>query len=133
MSNAGLQWTKFREEVAASKVLYTFADRGDWLVFPVRGQGVMPFWSSRSRAQRIRDYHPDNFKGWEIIEIKLDHFLGKVLPGMKKDGLHVGSNWAGKRMVGYDHPPDEVADALQAMLQLLADKPSKEPRRGARK
>ena len=124
MSNAALQWTKFREEVAQHKRVFTFEEGGDWLVFPVNGQGVMPFWSTRSRAERVRKYHPSKFEGFEILEIGLDHFLNKVLTGMDKDGFHVGVNWAGKRMIGYDILPTEVAESLRAMLDLYSKRNS---------
>jgi len=73
------------------------------------GHRAMPFWSTRSRAEKIAKNVPA-FAGMEPFEITLDEWRTKWLPDLAKHGIRVGLNWSGKRAVGYDLP---VADLLR--------------------
>ena len=73
----------------------------------------MPFWSLRSRAERVAEQVPA-FAGFEVVEIALDAFLDRWLPGLEKDELRIGLNWSGGRATGYDLPATEVAERLAA-------------------
>ena len=73
----------------------------------------MPFWSLRSRAERVVASVPA-YAGFEIVEIDLTGFVERWLPDLAKNGLHVGLNWSGKRATGYDLPANDVLERLSA-------------------
>jgi hypothetical protein len=75
------------------------------------GQRAMPFWSLRSRAERVVQTVPA-YAGFEVVEVPLDQFISRWLPGLQQDELHVGLNWSGARATGYDVPSSEVASRL---------------------
>lgn len=82
----------------------------------------MPFWSLRSRAERIVAAVPA-YAGFEPTEIPLDVFRSRWLPGLERDGLRVGINWAGARATGYDVGAGEVEEGLAAAQARLATGP----------
>ena len=73
----------------------------------------MPFWSSRSRVERIIASVPA-YAGFEVDEIGLPAFLESWLPELERDDLLVGVNWSGPRAVGYDMTPGELRRNLEA-------------------
>jgi hypothetical protein len=80
------------------------------------GERSVPFWSRRSSAERIRDTSPE-YHSFEVISIRLDDFRTNWLPGLSRDGLKVGVNWAGPHATGYELSPEEVEarfDAIRA-------------------
>ena len=72
----------------------------------------MPFWSLRSRAERVVSTVPA-YAAFEVVEVPLDAFLTRWLPGLERDGLRVGLNWSGSRATGYDMAPPDVLPQLQ--------------------
>ena len=50
----------------------------------------------------------------EVVEVPLDAFLTRWLPGLERDGPRVGLNWSGSRATGYDLDPSDVIARLQA-------------------
>jgi len=109
MSVAAAQASAFYEQVVKDGSVFTFLDDGSFLVFPIHGKEVVPFWSSRTRVQKVQSRHPE-YAGYTIHEIPLPEFLETTLAKFGKDGIHVGVNWSGDRLVGYDLP---VADLLR--------------------
>ena len=89
----------------------------DWAGYPApinsEGLRAQPFWSSRSRAETIVATVPA-YAGFDIVEIRLDSFLDKWLPGLDGDGFRVGVNWSGPRATGDDIEPRSVRTALDA-------------------
>lgn len=77
------------------------------------GVRAQPFWSSRSRAEKIVGTVPA-YAGFDIVEIPLDTFLDRWLPGLEDDGFRVGVNWSGPRATGYDIEPRSLRVALDA-------------------
>ena len=77
------------------------------------GQRAMPFWSLRSRAERVVSAVPA-YADFEVVEVSLDDFRTRWLPGLERDGLRVGLNWSGSRATGYDLEPSDVREALRA-------------------
>jgi hypothetical protein len=75
------------------------------------GERSMPFWSLRSRAEKVITTVPA-YEGFELVELTLAEFRSRWLPGLERDGLRVGLNWSGPRATGYDVHPSEVAAAL---------------------
>lgn len=67
----------------------------------------MPFWSKESRARKIIDSVPA-YRNFEPVELSLDEFVGRWLPGLERDGLFIGLNWHGDKAVGYNLTPQEV-------------------------
>jgi len=106
MSVAAAQASKFFEQVATEKLVFTFMEADEFLVFPVRGNEVVPFWSSRSRLKKVQAAHP-KYNKYVATEMSLEEFLAKALPLFEEENIRVGVNWSGSRLVGYD---EEVSD-----------------------
>ena len=101
MTQAASQASKFYEEVVASRSVFTLLDDGDFLVFPIKGLDVVPFWSTASRIARVQKNHP-RYRPFACDKIELEAFLERTLPDLKVEGIHVGVNWSGPRLTGYD-------------------------------
>ena len=114
MSVAAAQAEAFYREFLADDVVFTVRDEGGYPA-PLNGNGqrAQPFWSKRSRAQRIVDTVPD-YAVFEVVEIDGKRWCERWLPGLEKDGIHVGLNWSGERATGYDLPPADVLRNLAA-------------------
>jgi Protein of unknown function (DUF2750) len=108
------QAAAFYEEVLSGGSVWALRD-SEGFPAPINGEGVraMPFWSKRSRAQRIIDSVPA-YEGFEVVELDLASWRNKWLPDLAKNNLSVGLNWSGARATGYDLPADQVAQNLQA-------------------
>jgi hypothetical protein len=82
--------------------------------FPHRtgdGGRAMPFWSSLGRAEQVIQNVPA-YAGFTPVELELDAFLERWIPGLTRDRLRVGLNWSGERATGYDADPGDVAEQL---------------------
>ncbi len=110
MSVAAAQAEAFYGEALSERVVWGVKDSGSCPA-PMTPDGyrAMPFWSKRSRAEKITQ-NVQAFAGMEPFEITLDEWRDKWLPDLERDGIRVGLNWSGKRAVGYDLP---VADILR--------------------
>lgn len=114
MSVAAAQADAFYREVLAGGPVYTVRDDGG-VPAPMNSAGVraMPFWSKRSRAQRIAD-NVEAYAGMDVVELKLAEWLEKWVPGLERDGLLIGLNWSGRGAVGYDLTPSDLLRNLEA-------------------
>ena len=74
---------------------------------------AMPFWSLRSRAERVITT-VDAYADFELIELSLDAWRSRWLPGLENDGLRAGLNWSGMNAVGFDVEPAAVERSLAA-------------------
>ncbi len=101
MTVAAAQAAKFYEQVVAESHVFTFLDEGSFLVFPIHGYEVVPFWSSRTRLESIQRNHP-KYRAFVPDEIALETFLGDTLEQLEAEAIRVGVNWSGKRLGGYD-------------------------------
>ncbi len=103
----------YAESIEAGEV-YTVRDRDG---FPApettNGARAMPFWSKRSRAERVVAFVPA-YAGFEVVAIPLDAFRSRWLPGLRRDGLLVGVNWSGDKATGFDIEASSVEAALAA-------------------
>lgn len=61
----------------------------------------MPFWSLRSRAERVIG-NVAAYEGFVVFEVSLEEFRSRWLTGLERDGLLVGLNWSGPSATGYD-------------------------------
>jgi hypothetical protein len=78
-----------------------------------QGRRVMPFWSTRSRAEKIISSVPA-YAGFRPCQLSLDEFQSRWLDGLERDGLLVGINWSGVSATGYDVEPRDVREWLAA-------------------
>lgn len=101
----------FREAVAGGEVFVVKDDNG--FPAPENGSGdrAMPFWSKRTRAEKVTATVPA-YDGFEVVALPLTEWRERWLPGLSRDGLRVGINWSGSRATGYDLTPDEVLARL---------------------
>jgi hypothetical protein len=117
MSQAASQAWVFYREVAKARIVWTVRDEGG---FPApmtsSGKRTQPFWSSRSRVERIIKTVPA-YSGFEPYEISWEDFCSKLVPDFVKDGLLVGVNWRGKRAVGYDIEPENLVQNVEAVIE----------------
>lgn len=65
----------------------------------------MPFWSSKSRVDRIIKNVPA-YQNFEPVEVDLTEFYDHWLQELKSEKQLVGVNWSGKNAVGYDLDPE---------------------------
>jgi hypothetical protein len=115
MSVAAMQAARFYEQVVADGVVYSFSSEGSFLVYPVGGQEVVPFWSSRSRLETITKNLP-KYRAFQFDEIPFQAFSREVLPRLEAEGLLVGINWSGPRLVGYNVPVADVRRNLDSWI-----------------
>lgn len=109
------QAAAFYREVAQTGIVWTVRDDGGFPA-PLKADGtrVQPFWSSRSRVERIIQAVPA-YKDFVPVEIKLDAFLKRWVPGLTKDGILIGINWSGACATGYDIAPARAAECIAAV------------------
>jgi Protein of unknown function (DUF2750) len=117
MTQAASQAWAFYREVAATRIVWTVRDANG---FPAPltsgGRRAQPFWSSRSRVERIiRSIVA--YAGFEPYEVSWEDFCSRWAPGLAKDGYLVGVNWSGKRAVGYDIEPERVVQHVQSLTE----------------
>ncbi|GAA5026389.1 DUF2750 domain-containing protein [Actinopolymorpha pittospori] len=118
MSVAAAQASAFYEEFLTNGQVFALRDDAGFPA-PLNSEGVraMPFWSKRSRAEKIIANVPA-YSGMEPVEIPGQDWLEKWLPGLEKDGLLVGLNWSGVRAIGYDLTVADVQRNLDARRRL---------------
>jgi hypothetical protein len=75
----------------------------------------MPFWSLRSRAERIVA-DVSAYTGFDIVSILVDEWRERWLPGLIRDGLRVGLDWSGDSATGYEVAPADVEATLAAKM-----------------
>jgi len=109
MSLSAAHAAAFRREVPGEGRVWSIRDSGGFPA-PADASGVraMPFWSKQSRAQRVVSAVPA-YRGFDVVEIPVSDWLDSWLPGLQRDGLLVGVNWAGARATGFDMTPTQLA------------------------
>jgi hypothetical protein len=112
MSTAALHASAFYAEVAAHGAVFTLLEEGSFPVLRVGGSDVVPFWSSRSRAERVRQDHP-KYANYAVDEITLTDFLAKTLALLEEERIRVGVNWSGPRLTGYDVAPSDIRTNIE--------------------
>ena len=105
----------FFREVAKHKRVWAIRDTAGFPTATSSGKTAMPFWSSRARAESVIANVPD-YKKFEPVELPLETFRDRWLPGLERDGLQVGLNWSGERALGYDYSPADVLARIQEEL-----------------
>ena len=107
MSQSASQAAIFYRDVEASGTVWTIRDKNGYPA-PKNREGIrsMPFWSSKSRIEKIIKNVPA-YNGFEPTEINLQEF-SNWLKKLKKNKQLVGINWSGSRAIGYDLNPDKL-------------------------
>ena len=109
MSLSAAHSAAFRREVPQEGRVWTIRDS---VGYPApkdpAGHRAMPFWSKPSRAKRVVGA-VTAYRGFDVVEIPVGDWLDSWLPGLQRDGLLVGVNWAGTHATGYDVAPTQVA------------------------
>ncbi|GGT22141.1 DUF2750 domain-containing protein [Nonomuraea spiralis] len=118
MSQSGAQAAAFFRDVVARRRLWTVQD-GDGCPAPptARGRRSMPFWSSLAGVEKVIRTAPA-YAAMEPREIGVDEWVGEWLPGLERDGLLVGVNWSGRRVVGWDLEVEHVLARLEAARRI---------------
>ena len=108
MSQSASQAAIFYRDVEASGIVWTIKDQ-DGYPAPKNKDGVrsMPFWSSKSRVERIIRKVPA-YENFEPVELDLNEFYNYWLQELKSAKQLVGVNWSGERAVGYDLNPETL-------------------------
>lgn len=114
MSTSAAQAAAFFAEAVTGGQVFAIKD-ADGFPAPVNRSGdrAMPFWSKRSRAEKVWASVPA-YEGFEVRALPLSEWQERWLPVLAKDALRVGINWSGRRATGYDLTPDEVLARLNA-------------------
>jgi len=109
MSLSGAHTAAFRREVPQEGRVWSIRDaRGFPAPRDADGTRSMPFWSKPTRAKRVVS-QVEAYRDFEVVEIPMTSWLDDWLPGLDRDGLLVGVNWAGARATGFDLAPTRVA------------------------
>ena len=96
--------------------MWTVRDEGGYPAPKLQsGRRAQPFWSTRSRVERIIKTVPA-YAGFAPEEISWETFVAAWVPGLTRDGLLVGVNWSGKYAVGYDMEPAELQRNVEAIV-----------------
>jgi hypothetical protein len=114
MTHSASQAAAWRTDVRATGRVWTVED-DDGIPAPINADGrrAMPFWSTRSRVEKIIASVPA-YAGFRPFELTVDEFGTRWLEDLERDGLLVGINWSGAAVTGYDVEPAEVRDWLAA-------------------
>jgi len=117
MSQSSAQAWTFYREVAESRVVWTVSDDVGYPAPKTEtGERAQPFWSSRSRVEKIiqsvRDYST-----FQPEAIAWEDFCQTWVPGLARDGLLAGVNWSGPRATGFDLEAAELQRYVEALIE----------------
>lgn len=113
MSIAAAQADAFYREVLEHQTVWAIRDTAGFPAPESQGGRAMPFWSLKSRADRIVATVPA-YAEFDVISLLLHEWRLRWLPGLQRDGVRVGLNWAGERATGFDLEPEQVELSLAA-------------------
>ncbi|WP_343299829.1 DUF2750 domain-containing protein [Streptomyces sp. AM 2-1-1] len=112
MSQSGSQAAAFFRDVRTSRVVWLVRkDEGSPTHLSADGTRSFPFWSTSPRAQRAAKIWGH---GLQVDSMPLGTWCDLVLPDAARDGLVIGTNWSGPRLVGWSFTPGEVLNRLAA-------------------
>jgi hypothetical protein len=116
MTQSSLQANAFYSDVAKNKKVWSVSDEsGVPVPLGDGGKRAMPFWSSLARVQKVVET-VESYYGFETFEISWEVFRDRWLKGLEKDGLLVGVNWGGEKLVGYDVEPAIVREVIEMQI-----------------
>jgi hypothetical protein len=77
---------------------------------------VQPFWSSRSRVERIVK-SSRAYRGFTPVALKLRQPPIAEIDPRELDGMDLGENRSGPNVSGYDLPPSVVREAIEWQIE----------------
>ena len=116
MSISAAHASKFYEQAVRDGRVFTLESPEGFLVFPIRDIEVIPFWSSRSRVEKIQSTMPE-YAHYSIHEQTFAEFYEDTLPWLKEQHIHNGVNWSGERLNGYDVSVSDVRTNLEYWMK----------------
>ncbi|MFF5293046.1 DUF2750 domain-containing protein [Paractinoplanes globisporus] len=117
MSQSASQAAAFFRDLAVHRVVWQVEDeQGRPAPMTASGQRAMPFWSSRARAQRAANL---GFWGGDLraTQVPVEVWRDTDLPDLETEGLLIGINWTGPRLVGYEFTVPEVLNRIAHALK----------------
>ncbi|ROQ71501.1 uncharacterized protein DUF2750 [Streptomyces sp. CEV 2-1] len=106
MSQSGSQAAAFFGDVRQSGVVWLVRDDdGSPTHLTVDGTRSLPFWPTSARAQKAAKIWG---RGLRVESMPLDTWCDGVLPDADRDGLVIGINWSGPRLVGWSFTAEEA-------------------------
>lgn len=111
MSTSAAHADAFYREVLEHGVVWTIRDADGYLAPETPEGRATPFWSLRSRAERVVASVPA-YAGFGVVAIPLDAWRSRWLPGMRRNELRVGLNWCGPAVTGLSLDPTDVDRGL---------------------
>lgn len=112
MSQSGSQAAAFFRDVRRNSVIWLVRnDDGSPTHLSADGTRSLPFWSTSARAQRAAKIWG---AGLRVASMPLDIWCDHVLPDAARDGIMIGINWSGPRLVGWSFTPRDVVNRLAA-------------------
>ena len=112
MSQSGSQAAAFFRDVRQSGVVWLVRDDdGCPTSLSADGTRSLPFWSTSARAQRAAKIWGH---GLRVESMSLEVWRDRDLPDAAREGLMIGINWSGPRLVGWSFTPMEVLNRLAA-------------------
>lgn len=114
VSIGAAQATRFYQEILVHQEVWGIRDSGGFPA-PFNGDGErsMPFWSLKSRLEKVISSVPD-YQTFDAVALPLDVWRTRWIDGLERDGILVGLNWSGTRATGYDVHPRDVRAGLEA-------------------
>ncbi|WP_406841523.1 DUF2750 domain-containing protein (plasmid) [Streptomyces sp. AHU1] len=113
MSQSGSQAAAFFKDVRQSGVVWLVRDDdGSPTHLSSDGTRSLPFWSTSARAQRAAKIWGHELR---VESMPLNAWRDRELPDVARDGLKIGINWSGPRLVGWSFTPMEVLNRLAAV------------------
>ncbi|MBY8878495.1 DUF2750 domain-containing protein [Streptomyces sp. PLK6-54] len=112
MSQSGSQAAAFFRDVPRTGVVWWVRD-DEGTPAPLSDDGTrsLPFWSTAARAQRAADIWGH---GLRVESMAVAVWRDRELPDADREGLLIGINWSGPRLVGWSFTPTEVLNRLAA-------------------
>ncbi|WP_331763384.1 DUF2750 domain-containing protein [Streptomyces anulatus] len=112
MSQSGSQAAAFFRDVRENRVVWLVRDDdGSPTHLSADGTRSLPFWSTSPRARRAAKTWG---RGLRVDSMPLHTWRDLVLPDAARDGLVIGINWSGPRLVGWSFTSREVLNRLAA-------------------
>jgi hypothetical protein len=117
MSASAAQAAAFYRDVARTRCVWTVRDAGGHPA-PKNSRGIraQPFWSSRSRVERIIK-SVAAYAEMQPVEVAWEEFRDITLKQLAGKGFLVGVNWSGPDATGYDLSPDSVRASIEWQLE----------------
>lgn len=104
VSVSAAQADAFYREVIEHGSVWSVRDQSGFPAPETPEGRAMPFWSLRSRAEGVVTGLPAYAR--LEVELSLDEWRSRWLPGLQRDEMRVGLNWSGGRATGFHLMPE---------------------------